>query len=147
MSRIDIPKFAKISIVILLAFFLIAVIIIAVGDGTFLGKKNIVFDDSIILHQPLVAPQPPSMPDEYHLVRPKDYVWTEDDIERWFSPPDQELLDSLQAANDAHQLTLGLLQMLLFPICWRWLLEVYSILSHPFSFDDFLFLHATCETS
>lgn len=101
MSRIDIPKFAKIGIVMLLAFFLIAVIIIVVGDGTFFGKKNIVFDDSIILHQPLVAPQPPSMPDEYHLVRPKDYVWTEDDIERWFSPPDQELLDSLQAANDA----------------------------------------------
>ena len=37
--------------------------------------------------------------------------------------------------------------MLLFPICWRWLLEVYSILSHSLSFDDFLFLHATCETS
>ena len=41
MSRIDIPKFAKIGIVILLAFFLIAVIIIVVGDGTFFGKKNI----------------------------------------------------------------------------------------------------------
>ena len=62
MSRIDIPKFAKISIVILLAFFLIAVIIIAVGDGTFLGKKNIVFDDSIIIHTPRVATQPPDIP-------------------------------------------------------------------------------------
>lgn len=100
MSRIDIPKFAKIGILILLAFFLIAVIIILVGESNLLGKKKVVFDDSIILHQPLVAPQPPSMPDEYHLVRPKDYVWTEDDIERWFTPPDQELLDSLQSAND-----------------------------------------------
>ena len=100
MSRIDIPKFAKISILILLAFFLIAVIIILVGEGKLFGKKKVVFDDSIILHQPLVPPEPPSTPDEYHLVRPKDYVWAEDDIERWFTPPDQQLLDSLQSANN-----------------------------------------------
>ncbi len=99
MSRIDIPKLAKIGIVILLAFFLIAVIIVVVGQTNLFGRKKIVFDESFILHQPLVAPQPPSTPDEYHLVRPKDYAWTEADIERWFSPPDQELLDSLQAAN------------------------------------------------
>lgn len=98
MSRIDIPKFAKVGIAILLAFFLVAVIIVVVGQADIFGRK-IVFDESFTLHQPLVAPEPPSTPDEYHLVRPKDYAWTEADIERWFSPPDQELLDSLQAAN------------------------------------------------
>ena len=100
MNRIDIPKFAKIGIVILLAFFLIAVIIILVGESSLFSKKKVSVDESFILHQPLVAPEPPSTPDEYYLVRPKDYVWTEQDIDRWFSPPDQQLLDSLRTAND-----------------------------------------------
>ena len=100
MSRIDIPKFAKISILILLAFFLIAVIIIMVGESNLFSKKKFSVDENFILHQPLVAPAPPSTPAEYYLVRPKDYVWTEQDIDRWFSPPDQQLLDSLRTAND-----------------------------------------------
>lgn len=100
MSRIDIPKFAKISILILLAFFLIAVIIIMVGESNLFSKKKFSVDENFILYQPLVVPEPPSTPDEYYLVRPKDYVWTEQDIDRWFSPPDQQLLDSLRTAND-----------------------------------------------
>lgn len=100
MNRIDIPKFAKISILILLAFFLIAVIIITVGESNPFNKKKFSFDENFILHQPLVAPEPPSTPDEYYLVRPKDYTWTEQDIDRWFSPPDEQLLDALRTAND-----------------------------------------------
>lgn len=100
MNRIDIPKFAKIGIIILLAFFLIAVIIILVGESNLFSKKKVAFDESFILHQPLIAPESPSTPDEYYLVRPKDYTWTQQDIDRWFSPPDQQLLDSLHTAND-----------------------------------------------
>ena len=100
MNRIDIPKFAKISILLLLVFFLIAVIIITVGESNLFNKKKLRFDENFTLHQPLVAPEPPSTPDEYYLVRPKDYTWTEQDIDRWFSPPDEQLLDSLRDAND-----------------------------------------------
>ena len=100
MNRIDIPKFAKISILLLLAFFLIAVISITVGESNLFKKKKLSFDENFTLHQPLVAPEPPSTPDEYYLVRPKDYTWTEQDIDRWFSPPDEQLLDALRAAND-----------------------------------------------
>ena len=100
MNRIDIPKFAKISILLLLVFFLIAVIIITVGESNLFKKKKLSFDENFTLHQPLVAPEPPSTPDEYYLVRPKDYTWTEQDIYRWFSPPDEQLLDALRAAND-----------------------------------------------
>lgn len=100
MNRIDIPKFAKISILLLLVFFLIAVIIITVGESNLFKKKKLSFDENFTLHQSLVAPEPPSTPDEYYLVRPKDYTWTEQDIDRWFSPPDEQLLDALRAAND-----------------------------------------------
>ena len=100
MNRIDIPKFVKIGIIILLAFFLIAVIIILVGESKLFSKKKVTFDESFILHQPLVAPESPSIPDEYYLVRPKDYTWTQQEVDRWFSPPDQQLLDSLRTAND-----------------------------------------------
>ena len=31
------------------------------------------FDDTIILHQELISPKVPSIPDDYYLVRPKDY--------------------------------------------------------------------------
>lgn len=100
MNRLDIPKFVKISILLLLVFFLIAVIIITVGESNLFNKKKLRFDENFTLHQPLVAPEPPSTPDEYYLVRPKDYTWTEQDIDRWFSPLDEQLLDSLRDAND-----------------------------------------------
>ena len=63
MNRIDIPKFAKISILILLVFFLIAVIIVTVGESNQINKKKFSFDENFILHQPLVAPEPPSTPE------------------------------------------------------------------------------------
>lgn len=100
MKRIDFPKLTKISIIILLAFFLVAVIIVIVGKTNLLDKGKSVFEEPFILHQSLVAPKPPSTPDEYYLMRSKDYSWTQEDIERWFSPPNQELLDSLNTAND-----------------------------------------------
>ena len=49
MNRIDIPKFVKIGIIILLAFFLIAVIIILVGESKLFSKKKVTFDESFIL--------------------------------------------------------------------------------------------------
>ena len=100
MSRVDIPKFAKIGILILLAFFLIAVIIILVGESNLFKKDTLSFDEDFTLHQSLVSPEAPSMPDEYYLVRPKDYEWTQEDIDRWFAPPDEQLLDALHTAND-----------------------------------------------
>ena len=99
MKILNKKKFIAVSLLILLIFFLLAILVFFLGSFFSKNKEEVMFDDTIILHQELIPPKVPSIPDDYYLVRPKDYQWTEDDIDRWFTTPDGEMLDTLDSAN------------------------------------------------
>lgn len=97
---INSSKLIKYVLLILLLFFVSALIIISVSSSD-KNKKNVMsFNEDFKLIQPLVLPQESVLPDDYYLVRPKNYQWTEEDVNRWFTSPDGNILDELHKANN-----------------------------------------------
>jgi len=100
MFKFNFHKLIKIGIILLVLLFLLAMIIILVNGSKNKTKNNVKFENDFTLLQPLMKPEFDSLPDDYYLNRPKNYKWSEKDVERWFSNPDDELLDELHEAND-----------------------------------------------
>ena len=96
---INSSKLIKYVLLILLLFFVTAIIIICVSSSD--NKKNVMsFNEDFNLLQPLVLPQETSVPEDYYLVRPRNYQWTSEDIKRWFNSPDGNILDELHKSNN-----------------------------------------------
>ncbi len=102
MDKVDVPKVIIIGSVLLIAFFVIGIIIFTVSN-IIAARKNsgVNFIEDFELLQPLVQPDLPEFPDDYYLLRTRDYEWTQSDIDKWFTMPDGILLDELHDANDA----------------------------------------------
>lgn len=54
----------------------------------------------IIIPHPLEKPEEPSLPDDYYLSRPRTEKMTEQDIEKWFTIPDDSMFDQLNQKNN-----------------------------------------------
>lgn len=101
MRKVDSSKLLKIGILVLAGLFLVALVIVVVSVSGKPDKKNAVeFNEDFTLYQPLMVPAVPSLPDDYYLMRERGYKWTQADVDRWFTPPDGQLLDDLHSAND-----------------------------------------------
>ena len=102
MTKTDFSKLIKISLIVLLIFLIAALVIVFVSSINKDKKKSIVtFNEDYTLLQPLMLPDEPSLPDDYYLVRPRNYEWTQEDVDSWFSIPNSKLLDELHQANNS----------------------------------------------
>lgn len=50
--------------------------------------------------QPFVLPKEPSMNNDYYLSRPKNEVWTQEEAEKWFTIPNDAMLNQLEHDNN-----------------------------------------------
>ena len=50
--------------------------------------------------QPFVLPEVPSMNEDYYLSRPKNEVWDEEEAEKWFTIPDNAMMQQLEHDNN-----------------------------------------------
>ena len=76
------------------------VILIANSLGSKTKKNSVNFNEDFTLFQPLMQVETPVMPDDYYLTRPRNYEWTQEDVNQWFTPPNGQLLEQLNSAND-----------------------------------------------
>lgn len=101
MAKIDVQKLIKLGLACLLFLFLAAMVIIIIKTSSSNDKKNVIDTTrNFTLYQPLLPPKVFSMPDDYYLVRPRNYQWAQEDVKRWFTEPDGQLLKELHSAND-----------------------------------------------
>jgi hypothetical protein len=54
----------------------------------------------LTLQNPLIPPQEPAIPDDYLLYRERKSAWSDEEVDRWFTVPDSNMLRDLHAAND-----------------------------------------------
>lgn len=101
MAKIDVQKLMKLGLASLLFFFLAALVIVIIKTSSSNEKKMVLdITREFTLYQPLLPPEVFTMPDDYYLVRPRNYQWSKEDVKRWFTEPDGQLLKELHSAND-----------------------------------------------
>lgn len=88
------PVLAGVSGLILF-FFLAAMIIVFIQSGKPKATTQ-VKPETVQSFDPM----PPEIEKDYYQSRKTESVWSEEEINRWYSKPDSELMAELQAAND-----------------------------------------------
>ena len=63
-------------------------------------NKSKVEEKKLILDQPLLVPDGPSIPDGYITSRKTEKNWSEEEIEKWFTLPDEGEVEKLGDTND-----------------------------------------------
>jgi hypothetical protein len=53
----------------------------------------------LTLQNPLIPPPEPAIPDDYLLYRERKSAWSDEEVDRWFTVPDSNMLKDLHAAN------------------------------------------------
>jgi hypothetical protein len=53
----------------------------------------------LTLQNPLIPPQEPAIPDDYLLYRERKSAWSDEEVDRWFTVPDSNMLRDLHTAN------------------------------------------------
>ncbi|AEE16991.1 hypothetical protein [Treponema brennaborense] len=102
MKKLDNRKFIRAATVVLLSLFLIAFVSLCIRSCRVPGKRGgqVTFSAEFIQKHSFLPPSVPVLPDDYYLLRGKDYRWTAADVSRWFTPPEGALLDELHASNE-----------------------------------------------
>lgn len=91
------PVLAGVSGLILF-FFLAAMIIVFIQSGK--PKSTTQVKPETVQSFDPMSPEPPEIEKDYYQSRKTESVWSEEEIKRWYSKPDSELMAELQAAND-----------------------------------------------
>ncbi len=86
---------------ILVLFFLIALVVMAVAPSAKKSNAPTYEPTPFVADQELLVPQDPSVPQGYSLGRRKGERWSESEVERHFTRPDDAAIERLSAANDA----------------------------------------------
>lgn len=86
---------------ILVLFFLVALIVMAVAPAAKKGNASSYERTPFVADQELLVPQDSSVPQGYSLSRRKGDRWSESEVERHFTRPDDAAIERLSAANDA----------------------------------------------
>jgi hypothetical protein len=80
-------------------------IVLAIVLGTRSGKTQVsrvipsAVSVPLSLQNPLIPPQQPAIPDDYLLYRERKSAWSDEEVDRWFTIPDSNMLRDLHAAN------------------------------------------------
>lgn len=78
-----------------------AVIVLCVNETSASGKKNKKIDEQkLVLDQELLVPPGPVVPEGYITTRKTEKNWSEEEIEKWFTLPDETEVEQLSQAND-----------------------------------------------
>ena len=64
------------------------------------SEKNPPEEKKLVLDQPLMIPPSPSIPDGYITTRKTEKKWSEKEIEKWFTLPDENEVEKLGDSND-----------------------------------------------
>lgn len=64
------------------------------------SKKNTSGTRPLVLDQPLMVPSSPVIPDGYITTRKTEKNWSEEEIEKWFTLPDETEVQLLGETND-----------------------------------------------
>lgn len=86
---------------ILVLFFLVALVVTAFAPGAKKSKFQPYEPPPFVADQELLLPQDSSVPQGYSLSRRKSERWSESEVERHFTRPDDALIEKLSSANDA----------------------------------------------
>ncbi|MBQ5490520.1 MAG: hypothetical protein IIT68_00510 [Treponema sp.] len=98
-----IQRQTKLSLIIsgILIFFVLSAVIIALAYASHGTKKRIQapYDSTFVAVDEFLAPNAPSIVQDYYYSRQKDGQWDSEDEARWFTSVDQSLLKDLEAQN------------------------------------------------
>ncbi|MBP3606830.1 MAG: hypothetical protein J6J11_00755 [Treponema sp.] len=84
---------------ILLAFFLIAMIIIYIQSSP-KQSKLVNKQENIILDSEIMIPNLPNVEKDYYPSRITKNKWTKEEVEEWLTVPNQENLKQIENSND-----------------------------------------------
>jgi hypothetical protein len=94
----------------LLLFIGAGVCVIGIAIALIIGLKRSETNNSgallsaspvpLFLQNPLIPPEAPAIPDDYLLYRERKRAWSDEEVERWFTAPDDKLLRDLHEANN-----------------------------------------------
>lgn len=63
-------------------------------------KKNVPKAQAVPLEDTPVLPEEPGIGDEFRYYREQHKVWSREDAEEWFTPPDGDILKDLEETNN-----------------------------------------------
>lgn len=86
---------------ILVLFFFVALIVMAVAPSSKKSDASSYVPAPFVADQELLLPQDSSVPQGYSLSRRKGERWSESEVERHFTRPDDAAIERLSSANDA----------------------------------------------
>ena len=91
------PFLAGISGLILF-FFLAAMVIVFIQSGK--PKPQAQAKQETLQKLSPMPPEPPEIEKDYYQSRKTENLWSDEELNQWYSEPDSDLLKELQAAND-----------------------------------------------
>lgn len=86
--------------VILILMVLGAIIALCAGNSKTDKNQKTAEEQKLVLDQPLLVPSAPSIPDGYITTRKTEKKWSQEEIEKWFTLPDESEVEKLGDSND-----------------------------------------------
>lgn len=85
---------------LLAVLVLILILMIASDQKSRAAKKAAIDPKKLVIDQPLLVPDGPTVPNGYITSRTTEKNWSENNVEQWFTQPDQTEVEKLGEAND-----------------------------------------------
>lgn len=85
---------------LLIFMVLCAIIALCAGNSKPKEKQKNADEPKLVLDQPLIVPAAPSIPDGYITTRKTEKKWSQEEIEKWFTLPDEDEVEKLGESND-----------------------------------------------
>lgn len=86
--------------VILILMVLGAIVTLCAGNSKTDKNQKTAEEQKLVLDQPLLVPSAPSIPDGYITTRKTEKKWPQEEIEKWFTLPDESEVEKLGDSND-----------------------------------------------
>ncbi len=94
---------AKKTIIICVVLILMvfgAIIALCAGNSKTDKNQKTVEEQKLVINQPLLVPSAPSVPDGYITTRKTEKRWSQKEVEKWFTLPDESEVEKLGDSND-----------------------------------------------
>ena len=85
---------------LILILVLLLILLIMSENKKTAAKNSAIESKKLVLDQPLLVPDGPTVPNGYITSRTTEKNWSENDVEQWFTQPDKEEVEKLGEAND-----------------------------------------------
>lgn len=93
-------KKITVTICAILIFMTLSAIIVLCCSKKSHKKQQKTTEKTLILDQKLLIPQGPTVSDEYNTARKTQKQWSQQEIEKWFTTPNEQELQKLSDANN-----------------------------------------------